>query len=74
MPDNSPIPVNVRALVIVQNSLPPLLPSGSNLLEAGDCVRGYVGFEKPEDQEPEFVLYENVGRSGLSEPVKWALE
>ncbi len=74
MPDNSPILVNGRALVIVGSSLPPLLPSGSSLIEDGDCVRGYVGFEEPQGQEPKFVLYEDVERPDSSEPVRWAVE
>ena len=68
MPDNAP----VQSRSMGGTGLSPLLPSGENLFEAGDCGRGYVGFEKPEGQDPKFVLYR--GSSPLSQPFRWAVE
>lgn len=72
MPNNITIPWDARARVIGGTSLSPLLPSGSNIFKAGDCVRGYVGFETPQGQEPKFVQYRE--RPGLPEPIRWAFE
>lgn len=69
MPDNT----RVRARPLPDRTRPSLDPTPS--LPAGDCVRGYVGFEELQGQQPTFVLLEAraVGNPG-SQTMKWAVE
>jgi Domain of unknown function (DUF4352) len=61
MPDNSRLDPAFTSAVEPRLNLSNLAP--------GDCARGYVTFETPQGQAPDFVLFEQSN----APPVKWSV-